>query len=300
MKIVFLSNALLILIELGNMKNNMEFVAPKKRHNLMKKLAVLIDFTETCDVTLEHAIGIAEKVNSEIVLVHIAPPSEVDNQSEIENSLSPYAKQIEAKGITYSYGIDFGDFMDILPPVLARMKADLVMTGTHGMVGIKQNLLGSNILKLVQRVNTPCLVVQNNSRFYSGNYDKILFPVAPHVDFTNKIKTTSDMAKIFNSMVTIYAINKSVGLLPKELRDNIEKSREWFTKEDVRHEYVEEDVKVYSVGYSKQSIKFAEDNKYNLISIMANISEENQYFGYADKEALLMNDTGIPVLCSVS
>ena len=57
-------------------------------------------------------------------------------------------------------------------------------------------------------------------------------------------------------------------------------------------------VLLFSVGYAKQTLIYAEENNANLISIMVNPTQENAYFADSDKEAIIMNEHFIPVLCT--
>jgi hypothetical protein len=54
---------------------------------------------------------------------------------------------------------------------------------------------------------------------------------------------------------------------------------------------------MYSVGFSRQSLEYIANHPTDLISIMAQVSKRNKSFGNADKENMILNPMGIPVLC---
>ena len=62
---------------------------------------------------------------------------------------------------------------------------------------------------------------------------------------------------------------------------------------------VKEDITTYSVGAAKQTVEYAVEHHCDLISIMADVPDKNSYYGYADKENVILNPHGIPTLCVI-
>jgi len=63
-------------------------------------------------------------------------------------------------------------------------------------------------------------------------------------------------------------------------------------------EHQEVDSQMYSVGFARETLLHSEIQKADLISIMTNTSRYNEFFGKMDKEAVLVNDKGLAVLCA--
>ena len=61
--------------------------------------------------------------------------------------------------------------------MVARLKPDLVVVGTHGKHGILQHLFESKIFNLVKELASPVLVVNNQSKLAENGFKKILISV---------------------------------------------------------------------------------------------------------------------------
>ena len=61
---------------------------------------------------------------------------------------------------------------------------------------------------------------------------------------------------------------------------------------------MKEDQNVYSLGYAKQTLKYAQSVGADLICTMSVPSKEYYYFADSDKENLLLNEYHIPILCA--
>ena len=55
---------------------------------------------------------------------------------------------------------------------------------------------------------------------------------------------------------------------------------------------------VFAQGYDKQTLHYAGSFGADLISVISTPSDDYYYFAAADKEALLLNDLHLPVLCT--
>ena len=107
----------------------------------MKKIAVLIDFTQTCYKSVEFAQKVYEKSGAEIVLLHVSDDPE--KEEEIVEQVKSYANLLEENNTPYTTLIDYGKFFSTVEMAVAKSGADMVIVGTHGKSGLKQNLFGS-------------------------------------------------------------------------------------------------------------------------------------------------------------
>ena len=265
----------------------------------MKKIAVLIDFTSICDKALEFAGKIAAQAGSVLVLVHVA-----DFGSETEaDSLNEKLQNLHAKapaGVTIIDHVGYGSFFSVIPTVISDLGVDLVVVPTHGKIGIMQNLLGANIIKLVKTLPVPSLVVQADSVYSASSFGSLLFPVGPHKHFEVKYKQTANFAKVFDSNVVVYTVRNDIRGISDQIRRNINDSIEYFDAAGVKFEEVSEDPKGFSAGYAKHILSYAKAHNIGTICIMPVISEDNDYIGNADKENILLNSSKLPVLCTNS
>jgi len=56
-------------------------------------------------------------------------------------------------------------------------QTDLIVIGTHGASGFRENYIGSNAYNVIKHSNCPVLTIPPTKKFYS--FKKVLFPVRP-------------------------------------------------------------------------------------------------------------------------
>jgi nucleotide-binding universal stress UspA family protein len=261
----------------------------------MKKIAVLIDLSEGSKVALKQAKILAEKNNASLVIVHIANDN-VPDEIHI-NLLEGFVKPITGNVIEVQYRIGRGDFMSQIPAQIEQAKADYVVLCTHGIKGIAQNLFGAHVLKLVQSIKVPCLVVQEGSFISDNGIQKILLPASPFDDFEIKMKTCAALAKDFGAEVVHYEIDKYLGDTEEAISKNADLARDYMLGQGVSFRKVLEDNADRSLGHAQQTINYAFREHMQLICLSSHTHQEIMAMGKADKEKFLTNDKAIPVLC---
>jgi len=172
-----------------------------------------------------------------------------------------------------------------------------MVIGTHGARGIRQNLFGADILKLLKGNTCPSIVVQKTSHPVD-HFEKILLPVGSHAEFKLLTLAVAKIAKASKATVVIYSIKRPLEETTEELNVNKQNAKQLFFDEGIMVSEVSEPSSVVSFGFAKQTLLYAENNNIDLIAIMAHASSEHSYFANADKERLLTNETGIAILCS--
>lgn len=261
----------------------------------MKIISALIDFSDTSKIATEYATKIAKRENASVNLLHITSSDEASNE-EVEKKLIEFT-EIEKKDVPFTVSVGDGNYLKKIPKLLQLSDSDFVVIGTHGTKGIFQTLFGANVLNLVQSIPIPALVVQDNTPVPPLPIKKILFPLAPHHNFSVKIEETARWAKLFDAEVDVFCLFRGDDTLPENIATNLELTKTMFDELGVKYKTTMQDSKVYSVGYAKDIIAYTQDKEFNLLSIMSQNSEENLYFGNVDKTNLILNPKGIPVLC---
>lgn len=262
----------------------------------MKHIAVLIDFSELCKTSARQAAVIAKRSGARITLLHVTQPQHKAMEEGIRDHMKPYSAIIEESGVACAQAVGYGDFMDVIASELERLQPDLVVTGTHGIRGIRQNLFGSNILSLVQRLPFPTLVVQDSLLVKSEGISKMLFPMGAHAHFETQIKQCAALAMIHQAYVTVYIVLKTDSGPGEAIEANLTITRNMFEQFGVKYTVVEEPATVYSFGFGKQIDLYAEQNAMDVIVVMSH-SAPSSLMGNSDKEKILLNKAGIPVLC---
>jgi hypothetical protein len=261
----------------------------------MKKIAVLIDFTSTTTNALFFAEQIALQKDSEIVLIHVHK-SHDEAQIAVKNKkMEEYVGQLTSTGLKCTPMFAFGNFFSQISAAVIKSKATLVIIGTHGKKGLKQNLFGSNILKVVQALPVPSLVVQDSSTWPENGFLNVLIPIDKHEAYSNKLEAAHSILAE-NGLIKMYVIYISA-ILEDSLKTNLDLSIKYMESRQWPYEIVEEEQLVFSVGYSRQTLNYIHENKPDLVAIVAKIAHDNIHIGEMDKDNVILNPEGIPVLC---
>ncbi|RED42715.1 nucleotide-binding universal stress UspA family protein [Winogradskyella eximia] len=142
----------------------------------MKKIIVPIDFSEHSEFALEAAASLAQKFDSELIVLHMLELSNaiISSASEtLSQEAVFYLKLAEQKFDTF---LDKPYLKDIkVTPIVKHFKvwsevndiaiehdANLIVMGSQGASGFKEVLIGSNTQKVVRHANIPVLVIKHN------------------------------------------------------------------------------------------------------------------------------------------
>jgi hypothetical protein len=258
----------------------------------MKTIAALIDYTEGSKIALRQAVDLAKKTQARVCALHVVTSQ--DKVADAERNLQSFVSAHTATPVETHIGV--GGLINAAQSTLKKLTPDLVIICTHGVKGVMQHLFGAQILKLVQGITYPCLVVQENTHIDLSELNSILLPIGPHPDFMVKIIQTASLAKAIGASIIIYEIDRPSGDFEDQLAKNSQMARDYFRDHGVNYSRVVEDVQVISVGYSRQTIEYARNNKINLLSLMASVSKNDILFGSGDKESFLVNEQGVCIL----
>ncbi|MBK7286487.1 MAG: hypothetical protein IPI95_04920 [Flavobacteriales bacterium] len=77
------------------------------------------------------------------------------------------------------------------------------------------------------------------------------------------------------------------------------KMMERLAKEGIKHEEVHEPVEKFYEGFAVRTIRYANKVGASCIAIMANASGDHKKIADKEKQELLVNEKGIPILCAV-
>jgi len=264
----------------------------------IKKIIVPVDFTEASEQSTMQAIEIAKKANSSVTLFHVIndDTESKNRQTGVEDKLKEKVNQIHKEGIQSDFQIAFGSIFNVIPQVANKFDHQLMVIGTHGLKGIKQKLLGADMLKLIRKIKIPCLVVQSDC--ICRDFNPIVFPVGGHEGFESLIDATAMLAKLFGSEVHIYSVIRKSDEGSKKLKENTALAIKQFEEGKISVKRISEESTVFSVGYAKQTLQYANNVNAGLISIMSVKTDEYYYFAQSDKESMINNEFHIPILCS--
>ncbi len=259
-------------------------------------LLIPVDFSEASIKAIQLASKLAEKENLGLTLLHITSSNHED---EVVSELKSVTEEVARHGhFNVEYKVRKGKLIHEIATEACEDCYRFMIIGSHGFKGIREKLLGSDILKLLKNLPLPVICIQKDYSLPEKGIRKILFPASEHEAFSTKIQATMQLALIFDAEVFIYTVKKPGVELSGNLRGNIRMAKAEFATARVKFSEITEEQEQYSVGYSRQIMSFAGKNEMDLIVLMTNATRENYYFADSDKEHILTNDLKIPVLCT--
>jgi nucleotide-binding universal stress UspA family protein len=264
--------------------------------NRMKPIAVLMDFTPMCHKAMEYASFIADSTSAELILVHVHSSTDEAGIDDLNSQADQYLGMVP-KNVRTSKHLAAGPFYNQIPKIINELNVDLMVVPTHGKKGIMQNLFGSNILKLVKAIKAPALVVQEDSRSSDASFREILLSLEGHPEFVDKSTQAAGLAKAFGSKVILYSVKTDVRGMSEEELENMTLARELLEALDIPFSEVRDKPKIFSAGYAKHILNYANEHDVSVLTILAVQLEDTMSISNSDNESILLNEMNLPVLC---
>ncbi|HMN05653.1 MAG TPA: universal stress protein [Flavobacteriales bacterium] len=256
------------------------------------------DFTQAADIALTYAGQIAKQASSKVTLFHaISKKDAAESTKELKKAHAANLGHWAAAGVKVVPVLREGAYMKEVVEESTKDHA-LMVAGTHGVRGLRQELLGSDMLKLVRTVAIPTMVVQPYSP-RTVKVDRILMPVAAHEDITPLLDAVCLLAKPFNAHVEVYQQLVEGQSTSNQLLLNKVKMLERLADEGIKHTEVNEPVEKFYEGFVLRTVRYARNNAVDCIAIMAHASGEHKKIADKEKQEMITNEVGIPVLCAV-
>lgn len=256
------------------------------------------DLTQAADIALTYAGHIAQRTSGEITLFHAQSKKEAQaGPPDLDRAHAANLEHCSKAGIPIAKVVREGAYMK---EIVAESNNGhgMMVIGTHGVRGLKQELLGSNMLKLARESAVPTLIVQAYSP-REVKMDRILMPVAGHADITPLLDAVCKLAKTCGSHVEVYQQIQEGQSTSNQLLHNKVLMLERLAKEGIKYSEVNEPVEKFYEGFILRTIRYARHNAVDCIAIMAHVSGEHKKISDKEKQEMITNEVGIPVLCAV-
>lgn len=256
------------------------------------------DFTKAASSAQRYATVIAAAANSSVTLLHV-----LDKHHHESDALANASAQMGTAADRLLRTVKVNEVFregDPLKQIIAESGKNhaMMVVGTHGPKGLRQSLLGADILKLVRQVSIPSLVVQAES-LAEPTMERILLPVAGHNDISGLLNAVSLLARTFRSEVHVFQIIRPGEEPSDQLLKNKSLMLERLKEERLARVEANVPTTVFSMGFAEQTIRYAQEIGAGCIAIMAKASDDYRWIADAEKERLLTNGPCIPVLCAL-
>lgn len=276
----------------------------------IKKILIPVDFSKTSLKALDHALYLAKLCKSEITLLHVPeslsvtsgsglfdpPPFHEDYEKYVYDlskaRLTEIAEKIEKRDKIKinTLSVIGNPHLEILN-ASKKIKADLIVMGTHGISGTKEFFIGSNTFKIIKNAKCPVLSVQRHQK--NPGFKNILVPFRDKPHSREKVNYAIDLGLLYHSTIHVLGIDTEFS---KTHKNKIEREAEQI-KKIIEQRSLQCKVKVISHVYSADVVlKHATAVKADLIISMSDLDRMNitEYFSgpYAQQ---LVNHSPIPV-----
>jgi len=227
----------------------------------------------------------------------VNPPMMFDYQTSfIEQSnkhLAEIADKIKSEtGMSIKTSTETGLVHATIRDFAKQEKIDLIVMGTHGVSGVKEFFVGSNIIRVIR--DSKCPVLSIRKKISKNPFKKILMPFRDKPHSREKVNYAIDMALMFGSEIYVLGIDteqtdahkKRIQLEAKQIKEIVSKNGvKCFTK-------------AISRGYAGDVVlDHAKKVEADLIISMADLDKMNvfEYFTGPFSQQVV-NHSPIPVL----
>ncbi|MBP6976954.1 MAG: universal stress protein [Bacteroidales bacterium] len=269
----------------------------------MNPIIVAIDFSKTSLHALKYAIYLANRMKSRVIMVwvdnllsgdSIFTESAYDAREEARRNLEEIAEN--SKELLKEGELTFkqrkGKVYYEIAQLARQVEATLIVTGTHGVSGFDEYMIGSNAYRIV--TNSPCPVITIRPQFdFSHGIHNIVLPIDETRNSCQKVPFTALMATIFGATVHIFSLYSTpLKALNQKVDHSVDEIIKQFTQAKISFT---QDARI-AENVSLSTLEYAERVRAELISIVTDqeTSLTNVLLGqYAQH---MVNNSPVPVL----
>ncbi len=184
----------------------------------MKTLLVPTDFSLSASNALYFALALANKMDAGVMLTHayelpvamaeipynIWQEEQLNKRKEVEQQLRTECERI-AGSVKLEYKAIEGPAVDAVSEFSENNAFEYIVMGTNGAGKHTAGLFGSTASKVIERANTPVIVVPENF-YFRHEIRKIVYATDYHISDIAAINKVLKMATAFNANLTLLHI----------------------------------------------------------------------------------------------
>jgi len=269
----------------------------------MKKIVVAVDFSECSINALEHAITIANRAQSDIMMVWVNRPESSREMftegpgtltsmvtDRFEDLKDKFKGDLDQNEIHYKI-LDGKVYKEII-----RESEDpdvfMIIAGTHGAAGFEEFWIGSNAYRIVSSVAKPVITIRGGIDI-GKELKKIVLPVDSSAETRQKVPFTSHIGKLFDAEIHVLSVyTTKVQAIKNRVDGYSEQVMKHLEEENVK--YVLESV--YADNVTTSTIEYAKGIDANLISIMTEQERTTKNLWLGPYAQQMVNHSPFPVL----
>ncbi len=260
-----------------------------------KKLLVFVNFIEASKKAIKQALFLSGE-NTKLTICHVVKEGK-PNDSEKIDEIKTYFKDELSGAMNIEFIVESGSLFDTLSKVATKVQPDLVVAGTRGVEGFDIGLHGSAIYKFVREVRFTTLVIHLDSVLVENGFSKVMLPISNHPNFMKKVHEAVRLLHDEGEVIVL-VVNKEGDETDEKISINLKETEQYLDNANYKWSYRNVTTKRYDHNYAQHAIREMKENGIDLISIAADVSPYSRHFGKMQKEDILLNDAGVPVLCT--
>ncbi|MEM6642575.1 MAG: universal stress protein [Bacteroidota bacterium] len=246
----------------------------------MKKILVPYDFSPVAEHALDLACQIADKVDSEIMLLNVIEHPTTDSfrtmgiqdvnpleqlyikkmYEKVDMKLSEVITKAKYSDDKITSKIQLGNAYNTIIDQVVEEKVDLLVVGTEGAEGLNEFLVGSIAEKIVRKATCPVITTMNRCEIEP--IEKIVFASDfSHTDagFISRLK---ELQSTLEAQLNIVKINTPASFT--STRHDMQQMEEFVKKYDIKNYSID----IYNYKNEEDGIVYyAEDIKADMIAL---------------------------------
>lgn len=205
-------------------------LAPQKKTELMRRVIIPIDFSETSlNAARYTAKMLAGKDDVAAILYHnYESADDLDISHNYQESLKKEMIRAGVKNIECENEMG-GDLIDNISRLAHTIRATLIVMGITGKSTVRQAMFGSNTLKLIDRNLYPVMIIPPDA-VYTGFNNVAFASDFKNVEDTTPAPLISSVLEMFSPKLHIVNVNKEIYIsLPEETEREKQKLLDMFS-----------------------------------------------------------------------
>jgi nucleotide-binding universal stress UspA family protein len=270
----------------------------------MKTILVPTDFSEHALQAAKAAVLLASPSKAKIVLQHnvyaetnwnelpsarkVDYPHILMKNNEAKRTLEKLVKSNIFKSANVSYSLTFGIAYEEILSKAKKIRADLIIMGSHGNENSDHYFIGSNTQKVLREAPIPVLLIKKDTSI--RNWKNVAIAADFNLDMTRTFERVKNIVKEVKSTPHLLFVNRPADFLDTR---SINSKMDNFIKKFpglrfTKHIYNQVDVE-------DGILNFAEDNKMDWIILLTRERKSKPKYMIGNTETLAFHAT-VPVL----
>jgi nucleotide-binding universal stress UspA family protein len=275
----------------------------------IKKILVPVDFSLTSLKALDQAVFMAKKNNAEVTLLHVVDyfmphsdiyyftiPRSAEYEEavlkECDNQLRKLAEKIQkTEFVTIHAETVNGKPREQIIEAADRMKADMIVMGTHGVSGFREFMIGSTAIRIISEASCPVLSIQQS---VEPGFKKILVPFRNRPHSREKVDYAIEMAEMYGAKLHILGVDAE---LSDETHSKLALQAEQI-KTIAENHHLKCDTRVIAGSFLAEDIlNYAKSIEADLILVMSDLDKMSvSDFIMGPYAQQIVNHSHIPIL----